>query len=212
MSHKIVEGTKTRVSKERCQCGNLKSQKSITCWDCVKRRKTINCVICDESFSIKASINRKTCSRACAYRLRGKINSTLKSRKIIITCIECTKEIKVHPCKANRKFCSYTCSSAHNKGANHPSWQGGISPEKNRFGATTEWRNARKIVWKRDNATCQRCKERFNHTSVPYEVHHIKPFRFVDTRLTIDNLILLCDPCHIWVHSNANKDKMFINT
>lgn len=30
-------------------------------------------------------------------------------------------------------------------------------------------------------------------------------------RTSIENLILLCEPCHYWVHSKANSKKEFID-
>lgn len=31
-------------------------------------------------------------------------------------------------------------------------------------------------------------------------------------RLNLDNLVLLCAPCHYWVHSKANKRKEFLGS
>ncbi len=40
------------------------------------------------------------------------------------------------------------------------------------FDTSKEWKDVRKFVWKRDNATCTRCKDRFNRTQKTFEVHH----------------------------------------
>ena len=69
---------------------------------------------------------------------------------------------------------------------------------------------ARKKVWERDNATCRICKERFNHSQKTFEVHHVKPFRHREFRTKINNLILVCNKCHNWIHSKQNKKSRFL--
>ena len=83
--------------------------------------------------------------------------------------------------------------------------------ERARFDSSRKWNKLCKVIWDRENATCQRCKVRFNHTQRTYEVHHVVPFRVESLRYEPTNLVLLCDPCHIWVHSRANTSKIFIS-
>jgi len=57
-----------------------------------------------------------------------------------------------------------------------------------------EWRNA---VFRRDDYTCQRCGSR----GVKVNAHHIKPFAYYhDLRTDVDNGITLCVACHKAVH------------
>lgn len=100
------------------------------------------------------------------------------------------------------------------KGKEHPSWQGGVTPLRNAFYASEEWKDACSQVWQRDNAICQNCgldHRDINRQIKKFHIHHIMSFaRFPDLRADPSNLILLCDTCHRWVHSRANTDKKFI--
>ncbi len=46
------------------------------------------------------------------------------------------------------------------KGSDTPNWKGGITPERQAVYYSLEWSNAVKAVWKRDDATCQKCQKR----------------------------------------------------
>jgi len=100
------------------------------------------------------------------------------------------------------------------KGKDHPSWKGGVTPLRNAFYASDEWRAACVVVWQRDDAICQNCG--LDHRTIDrrvrrFHVHHINSFAaFADLRADPENLVLLCDVCHRWVHSRANADKKFI--
>jgi 5-methylcytosine-specific restriction endonuclease McrA len=97
------------------------------------------------------------------------------------------------------------------RGPETPSWKGGVTPERQSFYSSKEWRDASKAVWRRDDATCQKCGKR-NHEKQRYafDVHHVVSFACVSLRADISNLILLCEDCHYWVHSSENVDKLFI--
>jgi hypothetical protein len=87
------------------------------------------------------------------------------------------------------------------------SWKGGITPERQAFYSTPEWSDAVKAVWKRDDAICQRCK--LDHRTIErgkpqFTIHHIDSFKIRERRAVVENLILLCRPCHYWVHSKKN--------
>lgn len=93
------------------------------------------------------------------------------------------------------------------------SWKGGITPERQAFYSTAEWKDAVKNVWKRDNAICQRCGKRHNTKKDrgTFHIHHIISFMDKEKRCNLENLILLCRDCHLWVHSKKNIDKEFID-
>ncbi|MFA5323506.1 MAG: HNH endonuclease [Smithella sp.] len=95
---------------------------------------------------------------------------------------------------------------------NHPSWRGGVSPERQIVYSSTEWSDAVKEVWKRDNAICQRCGKHHNKKGIrgTFHIHHIVSFEVKELRIDPSNLILLCKNCHRWVHGKNNINKEFI--
>jgi hypothetical protein len=98
------------------------------------------------------------------------------------------------------------------RGAETPNWKGGITPEHARVYDSQEWKEAVKSVWKRDNATCQRCGKHHNtvQSRGTFDIHHIIGFEVIELRCVVSNLVLLCEPCHYWVHSNENTRKDFL--
>lgn len=100
----------------------------------------------------------------------------------------------------------------HHEGAISPAWQGGITPDRQAVYASIEWMNAVKAVWRRDDATCQRCKTHHNKIGVrgTFHIHHIVSFKVKEFRTDPKNLVLLCADCHRWVHGKENTDRLFI--
>lgn len=98
------------------------------------------------------------------------------------------------------------------RGAETPNWKGGVTPERQAFYASDEWRSACKIVWARAKARCERCG--IDHNTADrrgtFNVHHIVSFMVRELRATESNLALLCRPCHFFVHSRDNVDRAFI--
>ncbi|MEN9589050.1 MAG: hypothetical protein RLZZ481_836 [Pseudomonadota bacterium] len=94
----------------------------------------------------------------------------------------------------------------------HPMWKGGVTPERQEVYSSFEWVDAVKKVWSRDGATCQKCGAKHNTETNrgTFHIHHIVSFAVKELRTEPNNLILLCKPCHIWVHSNQNTQKLFI--
>jgi len=95
------------------------------------------------------------------------------------------------------------------KGELNPNWKGGVTPERQEFYVSQEWRKACSEVWKRDKATCQRCGIK-KEGDMPFHIHHIRSFEVEEMRAKIDNLILLCEACHYWVHSRRNVNNEYI--
>lgn len=98
------------------------------------------------------------------------------------------------------------------RGIDVPSWKGGVTPERQAFYSSDEWREAVKVVWERDNAICQRCGLDYravNRKANKFHIHHIVSFQAKELRADPDNLVLLCDKCHRWVHSSENVNKEF---
>lgn len=95
------------------------------------------------------------------------------------------------------------------RGAQVSNWKGGITPDRQSFYSSQEWAAVVPLVWKRDEATCQRCKQKQNGGPT-FHIHHIVSFQVVDLRAELSNLVLLCKDCHDWVHSSANINREFI--
>jgi hypothetical protein len=95
------------------------------------------------------------------------------------------------------------------RGAQVPSWRGGCTPERQAFYSSLEWPTACVAVWKRDNATCQRCGKKAPQFKM--NIHHIVSFSNKKLRAKVSNLVLLCIKCHRFVHSRKNTTKEFIS-
>lgn len=97
------------------------------------------------------------------------------------------------------------------KGAEVPSWKGGVTPDRQAFYSTTEWKECVKAIWVRDNATCQKCGARNSPgRRLAFDIHHIVSFAHKPSRAEASNLVLLCEKCHYWVHSSENTDHLFV--
>lgn len=98
------------------------------------------------------------------------------------------------------------------RGELNPMWLGGVTPDRQAFYTSQKWREACSHVWKRDNATCQRCDLRkTEQADMPFHIHHIVSFAVEELRAETTNLVLLCETCHHFVHSRKNVDGSFIS-
>lgn len=95
------------------------------------------------------------------------------------------------------------------RGDKHPNWKGGITAERQSFYLSAEWLAACKAVRIRDQNKCQRCGMARSRED-GLDIHHIVSFVCKPLRAEPSNLVLLCEPCHYWVHSKANKGRRFI--
>lgn len=99
------------------------------------------------------------------------------------------------------------------KGDETNNWKGGVTPERQVAYSKKEWKQTVVLVWKRDNAICRRCgldHRIVNREEVQFAIHHIISFADNSLRYSVDNLVLLCRPCHLFVHSKLNINKEFI--
>lgn len=95
----------------------------------------------------------------------------------------------------------------------HPaSWKGGITPERQAFYATEQWRKVEKYVRERDNNTCQLCgMKQPEDCKRQFHIHHIYKFdKNERLRAHPDNLVVLCHKCHMFVHSSKNTEHKFM--
>ena len=97
------------------------------------------------------------------------------------------------------------------RGELNPNWKGGVTPERQAFYQSQEWKDACIFVWKRDGAKCKRCGlHRDEQPDMPFHIHHIVSFAVPDLRAANDNLVLLCKMCHQFVHSRKNENGDFL--
>jgi len=97
------------------------------------------------------------------------------------------------------------------RGDLNPNWKGGITPERQDFYMSREWKTACSEVWKRDDAKCQRCGLTHDDSpDMPMHIHHIKSFAVVGLRANTANLILVCEACHRFIHSKENIEREYL--
>lgn len=136
-------------------------------------------------------------------------NNIIYIRKTLIKRSIFSKKLNVFVRPESSKYCSYPCAISYkNKyenpmskkevrdkitGSNSYLWEGGITDENKRLRKTYEYKQWRKLVYERDDYTCQGCKERGGTLNAD----HIKPFSiYPELRLDIDNGRTLCVKCH----------------
>lgn len=95
-------------------------------------------------------------------------------------------------------------------GAANPRYVDGSSPERQRAYAQSAGRSFLAEVYKRDGYRCVKCgseklKPKWLHA------HHIAPWAGnAPLRFDPNNAVTLCRPCHSWIHSKANKERLFL--
>ena len=98
------------------------------------------------------------------------------------------------------------------RGELNPRWLGGVTPERQAFYTSDEWKRACAFVWKRDGACCRRCGlHRDKQPDMPFHIHHITSFAVLRLRADPTNLILLCEVCHHFVHSRRNVNGEYLS-
>lgn len=96
------------------------------------------------------------------------------------------------------------------RGAVVHNWKGGITPERQTFYRSEEWKKVAAEVWARDEGKCQRCGLDHSEGKRKFHIHHIANFDNKELRARLDNLVLLCSPCHRFVHSQKNVNGEFL--
>lgn len=88
--------------------------------------------------------------------------------------------------------------SKRRRGEKSHLWKGGITPLNKLIRESLEYRLWREAIYKRDNWTCQECRDRSRKGHrIILNAHHIKPFSlFPELRFAIDNGVTLCKKCH----------------
>lgn len=97
------------------------------------------------------------------------------------------------------------------RGELNPRWLGGVTPDRQAFYTSKEWKAACSFVWKRDKAACRRCAlRRDDSPDMPFHIHHVVSFADKELRAEPSNLVLLCEACHQFVHSRENLTREYL--
>lgn len=83
------------------------------------------------------------------------------------------------------------------RGENHPSWKGGITPKNEGLRKELGYKLWRKAVFRRDDWTCQKCAVR----GTILHAHHLNNFAgYATMRTLLENGTTLCKKCHVGFH------------
>ena len=191
-----------KFCSEECRKGFVerrRSDKKFFCENCGK----------EIEYSESRKYKRKYCDECASKRLWTKEN------KIDTECAYCHKKIRVIPSryKSNQScYCDVECMAkdyaTKYSGENSPTWKGGKTHHY-----TGGFFSARNQARLRDGFTCQRCGITEDEYGKELSVHHLHSYRDYEDKTEandLSNLISLCEPCHRFVHSNANTEKLFI--
>lgn len=78
-------------------------------------------------------------------------------------------------------------------GTKNKNWKGGITSLQEKIRNSAEYKNWRRLVFKRDDYTCVWCRKKGGYL----EADHIKQFAFFpELRFAVDNGRTLCKECH----------------
>ena len=92
----------------------------------------------------------------------------------------------------------------HFRGMNNPNWKGGVTTENEKARKSSEYKEWRINVFKRDNFTCRVCLK-----GGYVQANHIYPFRsHKELRYDVNNGITLCIECHRYTFM---REHLFIN-
>jgi len=136
----------------------------------------------------KEKIRQKAIGRKVSSETRKKMSASKMGEKNHFYGKTHTEETKLRVGKSSR---------GRNVGEKGHNWQGGVSKinksEREFAWHTWEYQNWRRLVFKRDNFTCQICKTRGGKL----HIDHIKSWRnYPKLRYTLSNGRVLCVPCH----------------
>jgi len=164
------------------------------------------CKECGEPY-IGQRYSKGYCSKYCNWKNNSKLNDVSGSKNGFYNkhhTVESKKKnsewhIGKYPSEETRK--KY---SINNSGSGNPNWKGGTYT----YGSYPPlWQKIRKSIIIRDNNNCQNpyCEGIISNRIC---VHHIDYNKY---NCNENNLILLCNSCHIKSNSNRNLHKMFYN-
>lgn len=191
-------------------CARCKSY----CWENPRKEvQKFTCEVCGKERRFDPSALNRTshhfCSMAC-YRVwrKGRFVGAdhWNWKRQTENCVICgstvhryTRTIADHPEPTCSPKCRAQLMSRRMAGENHPMWRGGTEVY---FGPG--WDEANKAVRERESNTCQRCGKSEQPGDRRFDVHH-KVARRDGGPNDLDNLELLCGPCHLKTEWEAQK-------
>lgn len=194
------------------------------------------CEICGDDFKSFPSLEKRGVGRFCSKKCQNIWQSKYRLKDLSpgwdggpekVKCTWCGKvvEIKKSRIKAGKNnFCSTKCRglwrSKNIKGKESPGWKGGVTPVQRVLRNSDKYLLWRSKVFKRDNYTCQKCK----NIGGKLHAHHIRKFSIILNDLAqnypllsvidlaeqcrelwdIWNGITLCEKCHKKEHRRNN--------
>lgn len=106
---------------------------------------------------------------------------------------EAKKKISLHCHQRGKKLSPEHLKKMIRYGEKNNKWRGGTTTETQKRVQEESWKKLRKLIYARDNWTCQKC---FKKCHKDIQCHHIIPFRITkDDRK--ENLVTLCKGCHL---------------
>jgi hypothetical protein len=139
-------------------------------------------------------IGRKFCSMECMGKARRGKQTWMKGKKHKKESLERMKiagKGKI-PWNLGKKNLVY-------RGKNHHFWKGGVCDLRIQITQSIEYKIWRREIFKRDNYTCQDCKQRNGYK----EVHHIKPYSLIVEENHITNIQEALNCPELWELSNG---------
>ena len=114
---------------------------------------------------------------------------------------------KGKPVSLNHKL---KLKEAAHHGSDSHLWRGGITSENRKVRASFEYKEWRRLVFERDNYTCQECNAKNGDgKAIILHADHIKQFAYhPELRLDINNGRTLCIDCHKKTDTYNNKIKI----
>ncbi len=157
-------------------------------------------------------LTKRIVTKPYKYTPEGKASQIASAKKLkgkrvhhYMTCLNCQK---VFDCpnwgrkrRSEMTFCSLDCCNAYRKGENNPAWRGGYPKY---YGP--DWRPLQRAARLRDDYRCQRCGKDHKPLGRAPDVHHIisvGSFQNRNDANTMDNVVCLCHPCHMYVEWNG---------
>lgn len=155
------------------------------------------CVYCDKSFLAYPAHKRKLCSRICmgkwfSENLKGEQNGNWQGG--LPKCLNCKKQLTSY----SAMFCKKCMRGEHSN-----AWKGGTTTQDKLERARFK-KEMQKLIFERDNYTCQICSVR----GIALQVDHIQRWsKYVELRFSIDNCRTLCVACHYKITFNKEMPK-----
>jgi len=174
----------------------------------------IKCRHCRKIFKIfRSRLNQgrgQFCSKICTQkfhskRMAGKKNPNYKNALIQKKCLTCSNEFKTF-LSINSNYCSNKCRQTDHgnkiKAEKHPNWKGGIGKKSYPYEFNEKLKESMR---KRDGHRCQKCFIHQSKLKRKLDVHHIDGNK---GNLSPQNLISLCESCHIKLERNNGKTNL----